>query len=77
VIAVREHEPALRGIADPVNVIDDLSSGRLDNIEHLRSNPRFSFTMVSVAGTEIPFDQPAPSHGFLGPSAHLRHCSSL
>lgn len=31
-----------------VSVIDDLSTGSLDNIEHLRSNPNFSLTIGSV-----------------------------
>jgi UDP-glucose 4-epimerase len=30
-----------------VTVIDDLSTGKLDNVEHLRSNPDFARTSTS------------------------------
>jgi UDP-glucose 4-epimerase len=33
---------------DEVLVIDDLSTGRIENIQHLEGNPRFSFTEDSV-----------------------------
>ncbi|MDQ1729248.1 MAG: UDP-glucose 4-epimerase [Pyrinomonadaceae bacterium] len=36
----------LRG--DEVSVIDDLSTGTIDNIQHLKSNPRFQYTIDSV-----------------------------
>ena len=36
----------LRG--DEVLVIDDLSTGTIDNIQHLKSNPRFHYTIDSV-----------------------------
>jgi UDP-glucose 4-epimerase len=36
----------LRG--DDVSVIDDLSTGTIDNIQHLKSNPRFQYTIDSV-----------------------------
>jgi UDP-glucose 4-epimerase len=33
---------------DEVSVIDDLSTGTIDNIQHLKSNPRFQYTIDSV-----------------------------
>lgn len=33
---------------DEVSVIDDLSTGTIDNIRHLKTNPRFSYTIDSV-----------------------------
>ncbi len=33
---------------DEVLVIDDLSTGRIENIQHLEGNPRFSYTIDSV-----------------------------
>jgi UDP-glucose 4-epimerase len=33
---------------DEVLVIDDLSTGTIDNIQHLKSNPRFQYTIDSV-----------------------------
>src|SRR5439155_21490853 len=33
---------------DEVFVLDDLSTGSLDNVEHLRSNPRFHLVVDSV-----------------------------
>lgn len=33
---------------DEVFVIDDLSTGSIDNIQHLRGNPRFHYTIESV-----------------------------
>jgi UDP-glucose 4-epimerase len=36
----------LRG--DDVSVIDDLSTGTIDNIQHLKSHPRFQYTIDSV-----------------------------
>lgn len=33
---------------DEVFVIDDLSTGRIDNIQHLKPNPRFHYTIDSV-----------------------------
>ena len=33
---------------DDVLVIDDLSTGTIDNIQHLKSNPRFHYTIDSV-----------------------------
>jgi len=33
---------------DEVSVIDDLSTGTIDNIQHLKSNPRFHYTIDSV-----------------------------
>lgn len=33
---------------DEVSVIDDLSTGTIDNIQHLKSNPKFQYTIDSV-----------------------------
>ena len=33
---------------DEVSVIDDLSTGMIENIRHLKANPRFSYTIDSV-----------------------------
>jgi UDP-glucose 4-epimerase len=33
---------------DEVSVIDDLSTGSIDNIQHLKSNPNFQYTIDSV-----------------------------
>lgn len=33
---------------DEVSVIDDLSTGTIENIRHLKTNPRFSYTIDSV-----------------------------
>jgi len=33
---------------DEVSVIDDLSTGTIDNIQHLKSNPKFHYTVDSV-----------------------------
>jgi UDP-glucose 4-epimerase len=33
---------------DEVYILDDLSTGSIDNIRHLRSNPRFHYTIESV-----------------------------
>jgi UDP-glucose 4-epimerase len=33
---------------DEVTVIDDLSTGTIDNIQHLKSNPKFHYTIDSV-----------------------------
>jgi UDP-glucose 4-epimerase len=33
---------------DEVHVLDDLSTGSIDNIRHLRSHPRFEYTIESV-----------------------------
>jgi UDP-glucose 4-epimerase len=39
---------ALLARGDRVLVIDDLSTGRIQNIEHLKENPAFSYTIDSV-----------------------------
>jgi len=39
---------ALLERGDEVDVLDDLSTGRLDNISHLMTHPRFSYTIGSV-----------------------------
>jgi UDP-glucose 4-epimerase len=33
---------------DQVHILDDLSTGSIDNVSHLRSHPRFSYTIDSV-----------------------------
>ncbi|MFV9504985.1 MAG: NAD-dependent epimerase/dehydratase family protein [Oscillochloridaceae bacterium umkhey_bin13] len=40
---------ALLGAGHRVSVIDDLSTGRMINIAHLRSHPRFSFVRASIS----------------------------
>src|SRR5580658_9102312 len=39
---------ACLGRGDEVFILDDLSTGSIDNIRHLRSNPRFHYTIESV-----------------------------
>ena len=39
---------AYLGRGDEVLILDDLSTGSIDNIRHLRSNPRFHYTIESV-----------------------------
>ncbi len=39
---------AYLGRGDEVFVLDDLSTGSIDNIRHLRANPRFHYTIESV-----------------------------
>ncbi len=34
-----------------VHVLDDLSTGAIDNIRHLKANPAFSYTIESAAST--------------------------
>ena len=38
---------------DEVYVIDDLSTGSIDNIQHLKNNPRFHYTIESVHNQPI------------------------
>jgi UDP-glucose 4-epimerase len=38
---------------DSVHVLDDLSTGSMDNIRHLRDHPRFSYTIESAADPAI------------------------
>src|SRR5918912_322615 len=38
---------------DEVYVIDDLSTGSIDNIQHLKSHPRFHYTIDSVRNTPV------------------------
>jgi len=46
----------LLSLGHEVAVIDDLSTGRLENIQHLRSNPRFRFALDTIAN-EIVMDR--------------------
>jgi len=39
---------ALLASGDTVTIIDDLSTGRFENVEHLTSNPRFRFAIDSI-----------------------------
>jgi UDP-glucose 4-epimerase len=39
---------SLIGQGHSVSVLDDLSTGRLENIEHLQRHPRFACTIGSV-----------------------------
>lgn len=36
-----------------VHILDDLSTGSMENIRHLKDHPRFSFTIDSCANTEV------------------------
>jgi len=38
---------------DVVSVIDDLSTGRLENVEHLMSSPRFSLTVETILNETV------------------------
>ena len=38
---------------DEVSVIDDLSTGSLENIQHLKKHPRFSYTIDSVLNAPV------------------------
>jgi UDP-glucose 4-epimerase len=44
---------ALLGRGDEVYVLDDLSTGSIDNIGHLKSNPRFHYTIDSVTNEPL------------------------
>jgi UDP-glucose 4-epimerase len=44
---------AYLGRGDEVYVIDDLSTGSIDNIQHLKNNPRFHYTIESVHSQPI------------------------
>src|SRR6188768_2718599 len=44
---------ALLERGDTVAVIDDLSTGSMDNIAHLKSNPRFRYTIDTVANEPV------------------------
>ena len=44
---------AYLGRGDEVYVIDDLSTGSIDNIQHLKNNPRFHYTIESVHNQPI------------------------
>jgi len=37
---------------DEVYVIDDLSTGSIENIQHLKSHPRFHYTIDSVTNIQ-------------------------
>ena len=44
---------ALLGQGDDVYVIDDLSTGSIDNIAHLKSNPKFQYTIDTVTNEPL------------------------
>jgi UDP-glucose 4-epimerase len=44
---------ALLGRGDEVYVLDDLSTGSIDNIAHLKSNPKFHYTIESVTNEPL------------------------
>jgi UDP-glucose 4-epimerase len=44
---------ALLGHGDEVYVLDDLSTGSIDNIAHLKSNPKFHYTIESVTNEPL------------------------
>jgi UDP-glucose 4-epimerase len=54
----------LLSLGHEVAVIDDLSTGRMENIEHLRGNPRFHFALDTIAN-EIVMDRLASECGII------------
>ncbi len=44
---------ALLGKGEEVYVIDDLSTGSIDNIEHLKNNPKFNYVIDSVMNERL------------------------
>ena len=44
---------ALLDRGDEVTIIDDLSTGRFENIEHLTSNPRFHFAIETITNETV------------------------
>jgi UDP-glucose 4-epimerase len=44
---------ALLGRGDEVHVIDNLSTGSIENIEHLKANPRFHYTIDTVLNEPV------------------------
>jgi UDP-glucose 4-epimerase len=44
---------AYLGRGDEVSIIDDLSTGSIDNIQHLKANRRFSYTIDSVRNAPV------------------------
>jgi len=44
---------ALLGRGDYVHVVDDLSTGSIDNISHLKANPKFQYTIDSVTNERL------------------------
>lgn len=43
----------LLGMGHSVHVIDDLSTGRIENILHLKAHPRFQYTIESIMNTPV------------------------
>jgi len=43
----------LVGRGHRVHILDDLSTGSIENIRHLKENPRFSYTIESCAATPV------------------------
>ena len=44
---------ALLGRGDEVMIVDDLSTGRFENIEHLTSNPNFHFAIETITNETV------------------------
>jgi dTDP-glucose 4,6-dehydratase len=66
---------ALRARGDTVVCVDDLSTGRRENIEHLAGQPGFEFVQADVAsGLDVggPFDAVAHLASPASPPAYLR-----
>ena len=36
-----------------VHILDDLSTGSIDNVRHLKAGPRFSYTIETCASTSV------------------------
>jgi UDP-glucose 4-epimerase len=47
----------LLGLGHEVMVLDNLSTGSIDNIEHLKANPRFHYTIDSVTNEPVLAEQ--------------------
>ena len=52
---------ALLERGDDVAVIDDLSTGRMENIQHLKPKPRFSYTIDTIKPAPYP-NRNIPAH---------------
>lgn len=63
---------ALLARGDTVICIDNLSTGRLANIEHLRGNPAFSYIVADVS-IGLPLDRPVDAVAHLASPASPRH----
>ena len=54
---------ALLGKGHEVFVLDNLSTGSIENIAHLKDSPRFHYTIESVTNEPVLAEQPQPLRG--------------